>query len=279
MTVPVTMLQQALLSGKLLRAAYRGPTGPESFAAGQRREAGVVHRVQWISRGASQVGLYRHEAEGGGLWVVVRGTESHADWVRDFQFWRRPSKHLPGTVHTGFSKHVEDVAADVVDSVLSAGEPVRMAAHSLGAGMAPELLLELQAAGASIPAAVGWGMPRGADRTYAEAFDARMVETGTAFYRAVVVERGVQDLVTRILPSRWGYWHVGRPVLFVDGIVYTDPRVWETLRLRRPFGDAEWWRSVWWTLKVVVSLRRAVDAHVTNGFIGAAQRALGEAYS
>lgn len=144
--------------------------------------------------------------------VAARGSSELADWRDDLHIFPLPWPPLveaPGRVCRGFRAQGRRVMPDICQLVSTArrafpAAPLYITGHSLGAALCPFLALGLEAAGFAVAAVYAHEMPRAFTRAGAEWYDARL---GSRTFRVVVVNRGEQDLVTRVAPSCLGFRH------------------------------------------------------------------------
>ena len=93
--------------------------------------------------------------------LVFRGSTTFEDWRRDFDVWADPTVHSKiGPVHPGFLKGLDQVLQEYQQFRGSAGRPLVVAGHSLGAGRA-SILCGLAIVAGTVPAGrVVFGEPR-----------------------------------------------------------------------------------------------------------------------
>jgi hypothetical protein len=196
--------------------------------------------------GATQVGIAWATW---GIVVCARGSSERLDWVENLQAWRVSWRELlpaGAGVHRGFKRQAERLRRVIrsrVEAVLghaADGAPVWYAGHSLGAALAPLVALCLRRDLALQPAAFYlFASPRLGNRGLSEWWAA---EFGAITHRVVIAHRGVTDLVTRIPPAAWGWWHLGRPQIIRDSRRYESEAEWERLRAEHPERPMAQWR-------------------------------------
>jgi triacylglycerol lipase len=151
--------------------------------------------------------------------AAFRGTEvDHpkqflVDLADDFSFAMRPGGDVPGRIHGGFAKALDDVwdrIAPPLQRAAARGTPVWLTGHSLGAALAT-------LAGARLGSAQGvyaFASPRVGDGGFAAA-------PGLANLVRFVFSR---DLVPRLPPRQMGFEHGGlRMLISDDGAVAAEP--------------------------------------------------------
>lgn len=197
-----------------------------------------------IERGSTQVGIaYGPEA----IVVAARGSESIGDWGENLAAWRGRWDVIPsGAVHVGFRRQAKRVAAELLETVSALRSryqeaPVYITGHSLGGALASLLAPLLSRVNVQPSAIYTFESPRPGNREFSAWYDRTY---GNRSFRVVCIRKGVADLVTRIPPSAWGWWHVGRPIMLRDGRVYESERAWEEARASHPVKALAQWRII-----------------------------------
>ncbi len=154
--------------------------------------------------------------DGHRLIVAFRGTQTPADWLKDFDFIPAPYMPIPGrgTVHQGFQL-VYYAVRDNILNYLAATAPgvteLLVVGHSLGAALAvlaiPDLLAQLP--GDVAPILYNFAGPRAGHRDFETFFDGRI----NVAWRVV----NVWDVVPHVPPLLAGYVHVGQQLTIDSG--------------------------------------------------------------
>lgn len=175
--------------------------------------------------------------DGTRLVVAFRGTQTPADWLRDFDFVPAPYMPIPGrgTVHQGFQLLYYAVRDNILAYVAEKAQDVTevlVVGHSLGAALAvlalPDLVAHLPDGVA--PILYNFAAPRAGHRDFENYFDSHI----NVAWRVV----NVWDVVPHVPPLLAGYVHVGQQLTIDSGFV---PDVVANHRLRtgyRPGLDA-----------------------------------------
>jgi predicted lipase len=140
--------------------------------------------------------------------IAFRGSNSHIDWVGNFEFWKKKVPYgnadSPVRVHAGF---IDDYKSDEVRTFIhskltSSIHRVQITGHSLGAAMAILCAVDLQYnfPNKDIEVAV-FGCPRVGNSAFRESYNKRVFKT-------MRVENG-NDIVTKVPPAIMGFRHVG----------------------------------------------------------------------
>lgn len=209
-----------------------------------------------IERGSTQIGVaYGPKA----IVVAARGSESIGDWGENLAMWRwgwRPV--IPaGRVHFGFRRQARRVAAELQETVgmlrSRFGAPLYLTGHSLGGALATLLAPLLD----GVSAVYTFESPRPGNATFARWYGSQY---GDRTFRVVCIRRGCADIVTRVPPSSWGWSHVGRPIMLVDGRVYESEAEWEAARAAHPVRPMAQWR-------IISRLVIGVQAHMAAALV------------
>lgn len=231
----------SLLLARHAVAAYQRPDDFWQWAIDQNYEGAVS-----IERGSTQIGIAYSEER---IVIAARGSSQLGDWFENALSFRVPWRALfPfGTVHFGFQLQARRIVEEFRQTIcrLHRRYPkaeVYVTGHSLGGALCPFIarLLDLESIRAT--AVYTFESPRIGNEAFARWFDGRY---GNETYRVVAVRNGVVDLVPRIPPSSWGYWHVGQPIMIRDGYRYPEessPEAWEKLRKQHPVKALAHWR-------------------------------------
>jgi triacylglycerol lipase len=172
--------------------------------------------------------------QGNALIVAFRGTEpiNAGDWLTNANYHQRellPS--VPGLVHQGFARALEEVREPMLDAVaeLAADDGSRtfLTGHSLGGALAVLAAAVLQSESTQKVAAVyTYGQPRVGDPGFSVAFDAKL---GKVTFRYV----NDRDIVPHLPPAKTA----ARPILaapspvidFLHNLPQVPPAVREAL--------------------------------------------------
>jgi triacylglycerol lipase len=155
--------------------------------------------------------------------LAFRGTVTIQDWLTDARIKLIPS--TAGRVHLGFSRALDHVWDDLLDTVLawkSNDQTLWITGHSLGGALATLAANRLSSTDAGVPVAglYTFGQPRVGDKAFAENFNREMPHSA---FRMVNDE----DAVTRV-PWPPAYRHIGREYVFDR---------------EGTFAPASWWRK------------------------------------
>lgn len=172
--------------------------------------------------------------QGNTLIVAFRGTEpiNAGDWLTDVNYHQREiSPSVPGLVHQGFARALEEVGESMLSGVaeLSGAGVTQMfiTGHSLGGALAVLAASVLQSHGApKIAAVYTFGQPRVGDSGFSAAFNAKL---GNVTFRYV----NDRDIVPHLPPPK----APARPVLsapspvmdFLHNLPQIPPAVREAL--------------------------------------------------
>lgn len=147
----------------------------------------------------------------GVLTIAFRGTDTKADWRRNFLFCKKTIPYGNNAskirVHAGFlSAYKCDSVRGRLHALMTREvTSVRVTGHSLGAAMAVLCAVDLQYNFPDRPCEVVlFGCPRVGNRAFARSYDRRVFNT----YR---VENG-NDIVTKVPLAMMGYRHVGAKI-------------------------------------------------------------------
>lgn len=243
MTFPLVKARRLAVAAS---SSYLPPSQQEQMAAV------LPFKAEFFEAGSDRAVLYQYH---GRAVLVGVGSNDWRDWISNFQqgpvdLW------IAGRMvdmHRGFSDPYLALEKDLIRAVgaqLDAGKKVYMACHSRGAWIAPLAL--------RFPEVELWQyqVPRFGSAKMAQAFED--VRTKAATRRLVLVDNGVQDLVSRVPLSVRGWQHVGEPTLVVRdraGVrLEHGAQHWEALRARRPV-------RAWETLMVLARLGAGARAH------------------
>jgi triacylglycerol lipase len=144
--------------------------------------------------------------------ISFRGTQSHADWLADFDALVIDNPFGAGSVHQGFASVYCRIRASVVAALQHQAGPLIITGHSLGAALATLCAADFARAGWRA-IMYTWAGPRVGLPNFADWFDAHVPEA----YRIV----NMWDVVPRVPSAIHGYKHVGHGVL-VNGGFTTD---------------------------------------------------------
>ena len=125
----------------------------------------VTHTIWDFKATEGYVGYLSSE---NAIYVVFRGTSSVKNYITDILFVKTPYTTFPecnAMVYLGFFNAVQTVAPQVLDAVLKLklqfpNYEVRVAGHSLGAGLAQLMSMDLIKNGINITTLHTWGQPR-----------------------------------------------------------------------------------------------------------------------
>lgn len=155
--------------------------------------------------------------------VAFRGTEPRKlkDWMTDKQIIRRSGPY--GKVHRGFLKSLNNVWADIQNTLISfqdRGQSIWFTGHSLGAALATLAVAKMGEEAKPVNGLYTFGQPRVGGVTFARNFD-------LAFKAQTFRFVNNSDVVTRVPHRVLGYRHVGQ-VLYIDssGILHDDVHWW-----------------------------------------------------
>jgi len=222
--------ERAAAVAELAESAY---LDPEEWCR-RAGEAGFTE-ARLLDRGGSQVGV----AAAPGLEILChRGSHEWGDWRDNLRLGKVPAAshwQAKGRVHAGFARHHRRLVPEVLAWIAGGfrrpgGRPRRIiVGHSLGGIAALYMAAELRAQGWTVEEVFTLGAPRGGDRSWAEWYDER-IGLRSPTWKIVAVHGGEIDLVPRLPPWRWGWWHCGRPVVVAGGRIYFGRREWEAVR-------------------------------------------------
>lgn len=218
----------ALWLGKSARLAYSTPAMIQTTAL----EWGF-HHFHFFDRDGTQGFIMANDDA---IVLAFRGTEPKClrDWMTDARIVLVPGCGQ-GLVHRGFWDGINRVWDEVSAKLKefgSAGQPILVTGHSLGAALATLAAAKLQAQGQSVQSLYNFGSPRVGNQNFARWFDAHLK---TRTFRFV----NNSDLVTRVVPRAMFYAHVGRFVYFDSvGNMFEDMKFWN-LFLERVKGGIE----------------------------------------
>ncbi len=159
------------------------------------------------------------------VFLAFRGTESRSpvDWSRDAQFVPQVGE-LGGRVHSGFRAALNEVWVAVEASIESAGRPIVVTGHSLGAGLAVLAAARAIDAGLPVESVFLYGSPRPGLADFRTAYD-RLLQSVTFNVINHI------DLVTRVPFLAQGFRHVGRRMYFdALGAFHEDAGAWHIAR-------------------------------------------------
>jgi Lipase (class 3) len=249
MTLSTYSPRLALELGRAAAAAYESAAAVTSLA----KERGAAATV--IEAGPSAAALIWTRQH---VVVAPRGSDfgdGGIDWRLNARVCKRPMsetpglEHVEGLGHSGFLEAYEGLSAAVrplLRELLAGGRELLLGGHSQGAALAVLLACEhLEAA------AYPWACPRVGNPEFAAWF-ARARRAPT--HRLVLALRGVQDLVTRLPPSSFGFAHVGEAHVFSESQRFDGDDAWQQLRVAVPVSRLE-------ALRLVGRGTRAVLAH------------------
>jgi hypothetical protein len=176
-----------------------------------------------------------------GAVIVPRGSSACGDWRENLWLLRRsyPETGAPkgARVHAGFRFQAEKLREQLVqvfkllrehwrDAPREFKPRVWIAGHSLGAALCTMVRAFAEQAELPVAGVYAFAMPRTGNAAWARWYDDNFPGT----YRVVVVRHEVQDLVTRVPLSAWGYRHVGLPVVVRQGQVLLGNDAWARVR-------------------------------------------------
>ncbi len=211
-------VDRALGLAQLSEAAYL-PFGSDELRQAVNR-AGFRLRGT-VERGATELLVAQnHETAA----IVFRGTTADTwhDWKTNLEARFRPVKGRAGAVHSGFSKAVDQVAAELRDALETLADdepdrPIDIAGHSLGGACASVAYGRFASRCRQLRPEVTFGSPRVFRR------DVDGLAPGLRFVNA-------GDLVPRVPLVTMGYGHRDRLEYFTrDGALLPAPGWWVTL--------------------------------------------------
>lgn len=232
----------SLATAELSVATY----APAALAIEAAKSAGYDD-AEVITSGCSSV-LLAWSMSAGVIAIVGRGSSTLGEWLDDMAFLPIPWRFLfaRGLICRGFRRHTKRLLPSVISRVTeliesmptTADTRIVLTGHSLGATMAALIATYLHhcAASSILSSIYLHESPRMMTKTAALYYDS-LLKSRT--FRVVMVQRGEQDLVTRLPPSRWGIWHIGTPEVIEDGIRYETETDWERVRAMRKIGLLE----------------------------------------
>lgn len=215
----------ALQYVKIAGAAYCFPEEVESWSCSQCTEdVTSVKMCIATSDDATQAFVGRWKD---GCVISFEGTESVASAIADLEIYTLESP-LPilsdvcnnCSVHPGYLDVWAHLRACIVHNLRSIGcnerhgSPLRIAGHSLGAGVGSIAMMYLEKEGWNVVESYNFGMPRTGDQSFAANFTATFANK---FYRVT----HHKDPIIQLPPDAWGplnwsYSHV-EPEVFYDG--------------------------------------------------------------
>lgn len=217
-----------------------------------------------IQNGCTQLGIAL--TKDNNVIITPRGSSELGDWFENAMAFRLP-KLGNGRVHFGFNlqfRRVRDQLCRSIEKIQEAYQPYswQVTGHSLGAALGPFVVCCLRSLGIrNIAPSYFFNMPRVGNRDFSDwyrsfesdlmAFDLFPSET----YRIVTINKGIPDLVTRIPISRWGWMHVGRPIILADGSRFESEDVWQAAKKANPIPVLAQWR-------IISRLSYSVQAHL-----------------
>jgi pimeloyl-ACP methyl ester carboxylesterase len=155
------------------------------------------------------------------VYLAFRGTEADnpIDWITDAKF--APAVGAFGaSVHSGFSRGLDEVWSDVVSIVKAASAPVVLTGHSLGAALATLAAARFTEMGTPVGGLYTYGSPRCGLSQFKSELDQRTLEQSYRFINHI-------DLVTRVPLLTQGYRHVGNRVYFdAAGTPHINASAW-----------------------------------------------------
>ncbi len=176
--------------------------------------------------------------DGKRLVVAFRGTQTPADWLKNFDFVPAPYLPIPGrgTVHQGFQLVYYAVRDNILKYIKATAPGVTellVVGHSLGGAIAalaiPDLLAQLP--GDVAPILYTFAGPRAGHRDFEKFFDGRI----NVAWRVV----NVWDVVPHVPPLLAGYVHVGQQ-LTIDSGFHVDVAANHVLRTGYRPGIEAW---------------------------------------
>lgn len=216
-----------------------------------------------FSRSGSQAGLSWSPTA---IVAAFRGSSERGDWTDDAAvcLTRWPQVLGAGQTTVGFRRYAGRILEEVLAAVLDLRNAyptakLVLSGHSLGATAPALFALALLGRGIEPDAVYCHAMPRTFDTPGAHWYDGFLRRRT---FRVVVVNRGEQDLVTRVPLSRWGFRHVGVPEIIVDGTRFESEERWEAVRATRKVGPVE-------SLRIITRAVRATRAHFGGTLLAA----------
>lgn len=207
-----------------------------------------------IDRGSTQIGVAYDDER---IVISARGTSQTLDWLDDFLPFRITwSPFVDGRIHFGVRLQMRRALDDLLDTVRSMMvaklRKIYITGHSLGAALASLIRCVLEHDGFRIEAVYTFESPRVGNKKWGDWYDAGYRSNS---FRVVNINEGEQDIVTRVPLSRFGWCHVGRPVILSGGTAYESEAMWEAERRKNPVGVLSHFR-------IVRSARLSVNAHL-----------------
>ena len=155
--------------------------------------------------------------------VAFRGTQEPEDWLTNAKFLPSTSE-LGVKVHSGFSEGLNEVWGQIEPVVASAGLPVIVTGHSLGAALASLAAIRLSTTGHGIAGVYTYGQPRTGHSSFASLYNSALGSITFRFINHI-------DLVTRVPLLVQGYRHVGRRMYFdASELFHKDASIWRVAR-------------------------------------------------
>jgi hypothetical protein len=249
----------AVLAVELLehaQAVYRYPDQLTSWVVGKGFDGACI-----IPRRSTQVGItYSPDT----IVIAARGSSQWGDWGENLLALKCRYRALfpEGRVHLGFRTQAGRIAQEFRDlmEVLRGKYPnakVYVTGHSLGGALCAFLVRLCAIDGIPVEAVYTFESPRIGDQDFALWYDATY---GCRTFRVVAIRRGCTDLVTRLPLSGFGWRHIGRPTMIVDGQIYESNALWEKARARHPVRPLPWWR-------VASRLKASIGAHLCDSLL------------
>jgi triacylglycerol lipase len=217
----------ALALAEASRLAYKSPAEIQAGLA--KPFGGAVKDFKFLNSSATDTQGFIAGFDDA-IVLCFRGTESRADWLDDGNIRLVPF-HDMGLIHVGFRDALDSVFKDI-DETLNAwagqGRTLWITGHSLGAALA--LLAaayfrfpfdQTKKLPRPIAGLYTFGQPRVGTTTFCEAVSQKF---GSSYFRFV----NKQDIVPRVPPRAFGYWHAGLD-RYIDSKnkIHNDPVWWQ----------------------------------------------------
>lgn len=187
-----------------------------------------------IDRGATQIGIAYSASR---IVIAARGSSQLGDWLNNITPFR-VRWITAGRIHLGFRTQIARAAEELLETVrglrrLYPAAAVHVTGHSLGGALASLIRVLLGRDGIPVDIVYTFESPRVGNSEWAQWYDATY---GLTSFRVVNINAGEQDIVTRVPLSRFGWRHVGRPIVLCEGHAYESETAWEDHRRRNPVG-------------------------------------------